>query len=94
MTGFNFASTTNIFLESGRLIEDTCSWNPLTFALVLGKTELLQFILQHAILIEELLAIEVNLREIDNHQMYSKEELVEGQLKTMMLLVENKSPNF
>lgn len=35
-TGYNISAP--VFLESGRLLDDTLRWNPLTFALVFDHT--------------------------------------------------------
>lgn len=61
--------------------------------MVLNKRDLLQHILQSTIHFDELLALGLPRRDFLNQTQHTKEELIEGQLKTLMLLVENKSPN-
>lgn len=47
-TGYNFAEGKQLHLASGRLLHDTSKWNPLTYALVLDKIDLLEFIVQNS----------------------------------------------
>ena len=75
------------------MLDDTSDWNPLIFALVFNKTALLQHLLLTALNLEELIAISLPRRDYNNHKMHTKEQLLEGQLTTLLLLVENKSPN-
>lgn len=81
-------------LESGRVVEDTSLWNPFTYGLVFNKTALLDHLLVNGKHLNEMLAVSLKLRDASNCIRYSKEELIDGQVTTLMLLVENKSPNF
>lgn len=92
--GFNFGAEKFILLESGRIIGDTTKWNPLTYALVFNQTDLINHILSTGRNLNEMLALGLNLRDIYNGARHSKSELIDAQIETLMLLVENKSPNF
>jgi len=90
-TGFNYAAESFIILESGRRVMDTSNWNPLTFALVLNRPVLLNFLLQQAIRFDELLGLGLKNRDASNCIRYSKSELIDCQIETLILMLENKS---
>ena len=56
--GYEAIHETFVMLGSGRQINSTRQWNPLTFALVYNKTELIDFIMKWGRNLEELLSID------------------------------------
>jgi hypothetical protein len=70
---------------------DTSQWNPVTYALVLNRPVLLSYILSNAIRLDELLALGLKTRGSQNNTRHSKAELINCQLETLVLMLENKS---
>lgn len=62
-------------LKSGRKIHETNDWNPFTYALVLDKPNLLQYILQNVIRLDELLAIGIE-RDYSNTAKWDHQDLL------------------
>ena len=93
--GFEYTNENCLILESGREIESTLTWNPLTFALVFELPELTNYILYEVNFgIQWLLAIGLPEVSAWGNRNLTADELREGQLKTLMLLAENKKPGF
>ena len=93
--GFEYTLENCLILESGREILSTLTWNPLTFALVFEIQELVNYILFEVNFgVPWLLA--VGLPEIPawGTRDFTKDELMQGRLETLMLLAENKKPGF
>lgn len=94
-TGFEYTLENCIILESGREIESTLSWNPFTFALFFELQELTNYIIYEVNFgVSWLLAI--GLPEVNawGNRDFTEDELIKGQIETLMLLVENKKPGF
>lgn len=93
--GFEYTIENCFILESGREIESTLSWNPLTFALVFEIPELTDYILYEVNFgIQWLLAIGLPEVTAWGNRNFTDDELMNGQIETLMLLVENKKPGF
>ena len=94
--GYDLAQERDVILQSSRRILSTTDWNPLTFALLTHETtELRDHILYKCHFnVPQLLAIGLPEVTSSNFRAWSEEELTDGQIKTLLLLVENRSENF
>ena len=78
-TGFEYTLENCLILESGREIESTLSWNPLTFALFFESTELKNYILHEVNFgISWLLAIGLPETNAWGNREYTEDELISG----------------
>ena len=78
-------------------MHSTIDWNPLTFALVFEKVKLLDFILDEVNFnVSQLLAIGLQPVSAANYQYcdWNEDELIEGQMKTLLMLVENRNNGY
>jgi len=77
--GFEYTLENCLILESGREIESTLSWNPLTFALLFDMTELANYILYEVNFAIPLL-LAVGLPEVSawGNRDFTDEELMKG----------------
>lgn len=78
-------------MQSGRLIRDTSNWNPLIYALVQDKIDLLDYLLGQSRDLPEMLALGLPQRESSNFQRSSKATFVKHHVETLSLMIENKS---
>ena len=93
--GFDLTKSSYIILDSGRQIHTTKDWNPLTFALVFEKTRLLNYILNEVNFnVPQLLAISLPEVTAANFRDWNEDEMTDGQVKTMLMLVENQNAGF
>jgi hypothetical protein len=90
--GFNYAEKF-FMLESGRQITTTEEWNAFTFALVLNKPSIIEYVLKHCERLDEHLAIGLQKNE-SNMKLWLEDQQVCAQLETLCLLAEHQSPNF
>jgi hypothetical protein len=77
-TGYDLASNNNLYLESGRLVQTTVKWNPLTYALVFNKTALIDHLLVNGTNLAEMLSLGLPLRDAANNTRYTKDQLIDG----------------
>ena len=83
---------TYIILKSGKQIHYTTDWNPLTFALMFDKKKLLKYILEDVNFnMPQMLATGLPQVTIANRRDWTENELIDGQIKTLLMLVENMS---
>lgn len=91
--GYNMPADNQVICATGRQLHNTEDWNPLTYALVFDKQNLIQHILSNCYRIGELLALGNPGRDKSNTPFWDSDTIVAGKLKTLTLLAENKSPN-
>ena len=88
--GFEYTLEHCLILESGREIESTLTWNPLTFALLFEIPELTNYILYEVNFgIQWLLAIDLPEVSAWGNRNLTADELMNGQISTLMLLAEH-----
>lgn len=93
--GFDLASHRDIMLQSSRQILSTADWNPLTFSLLIHQQpDLRDYILNTCIFVPQMLAIGLPATSVANVRNWTEDELIDGQIKTLLLLVEDNSANF
>jgi hypothetical protein len=93
--GFEYTLINCIILESGREIESTLTWNPLTFGLFFELQELTDYIIYEVNFgISWLLAIDLPEVSAWGNRDITEDELIKGQIETLILLAENKKPGF
>ena len=93
--GFDLTKSSYIILDSGRQVHTTVDWNPLTFALVFEKTRLLDYILDEVNFnLPQLLAIGLPPVSVANYRDWNEDEMTDGQVNTLLMLVENRNNGF
>lgn len=79
-----------LVLASGRKVMSTQQWNPFTFALVLGKVNLYNFIYKEA---NQNMKKVFELDRLDqNNHLASEDQDQEGVIEVLTLMIENNSP--
>ena len=77
-----------ILKNSGREIKDTNEWNVFTFALLFDKRQIIDYVLKNCDRLEEHMTFGLQKNEY-NVNLFSEDQLIDAQTKTLLLMAEN-----